>query len=149
MSRWLFRGFGQPIKQGEVSKVDHVLAEFAHGKGEALGWSLAVKPQFIPMTILAAMLHSFFVLVNINFGNYMVRYFVSVWQSTSECTFVLNIRLPGSRTQEINRTRCFANDKTKRLLYNCTLTSQPGHFSLTFQLRADLKLCNSCYCSRL
>ena len=30
-----------------------------------------------------------------------------------------------------------------------TLTSQPVHFSLTFQLRADLKLCNSCYCSRL
>ena len=30
-----------------------------------------------------------------------------------------------------------------------TLTSQPVHFSLTFQLRADLKLCNSGYCSRL
>ena len=30
-----------------------------------------------------------------------------------------------------------------------TLTSQPVHFSLTFQLRADLKLSNSCYCSRL
>ena len=30
-----------------------------------------------------------------------------------------------------------------------TLTSQPVDFSLTFQLCADLKLCNSCYCSRL
>ena len=30
-----------------------------------------------------------------------------------------------------------------------TLTSQPVHFSLPFQLRADLKLSNSCYCSRL
>ena len=30
-----------------------------------------------------------------------------------------------------------------------TPTSQPVHFSLTFQLRADLKLSNSCYCSGL
>ena len=30
-----------------------------------------------------------------------------------------------------------------------TLTSQPVHFSLTFQLRADLNLSNSCYCSIL
>lgn len=79
MSRWLFRGFGQPIKQGEVLKVDRVLAEFAHGKGEALGRGLAVKPRFIRMTILAAMYRSLCVLVIINFGNYMLRYFVSVW----------------------------------------------------------------------
>ena len=33
--------------------------------------------------------------------------------------------------------------------HSAILLRLPVHFSLTFQLRADLKLCNSCYCSRL
>ena len=41
------------------------------------------------------------------------------------------------------------NQNQSRLIKNIMLTSQSVHFSLPFQLRADLKLSNSCYCSRL
>ena len=67
---------------------------------------------------------------DVPWGQFWLRHFQNLWDN-------------GAKTQPWQNTGSYVS------LPSDTLTSQPVHFSLTFQLRADLKLCNSCYCSRL